>query len=183
MRRGHTLPITLVLLCSALLLAGCEGENTISASRSSSSVNEKPTLSFIEEPHLISAPGGTVYTGPAVTENGFYEIVDPLDSAYIGGNIVYTDFSTRNRVYLSSQINTDHTSEDDTSYIPSLIGGSGILTDQNRLYVVKFGKPGLVEDFGKARLSILYRMELNGANRKTIYLQANQIIVPDNSAR
>ena len=182
MRRRHAFPITFVLLCSAFLLAGCD--NTISTARSSSSiisssVNEAAALSFIEEPRLISAPGGTVYTGPAVTENGFYEIVDPLDSAYIGGNIVYTDFSTRNRVYLSSQINTDHTSEDDTSYIPSLIGGSGILTDQNRLYVVKFGKPGLVEDFGKAGLSILYRMELNGANRKTIYLQANQIIVPD----
>lgn len=177
MCRSRTLPIIFVLLFNALFLVGCN--YNIFTENSNTNISETTTFSFVEEPHLISAPAGIIYSGPAITENGFYEILKPLDSASNGGNIVYTDFSTCKRIYLSSQINSYHTSEDDTSYIFSLIGGAGILTDQNLLYVIKFGKPGLVESYGKAGLPILYRMELNGCNRKTIYLQANQSIVPD----
>ena len=142
----------------------------------SSSAAEQQKSADSSPYHLISSPNGLFYSFPAQTADGFYELVYTKEVLSGAQNIVYTDFSTMHRAYLSSDINSDHQSETDTSYIPLALGGSEILTDGSYIYVFKKGSFILQHSDGLAAKPGIYRMDLNGNNRITIELPFDQEI-------
>ncbi len=88
-----------------------------------------------------------------VSNAGYYEIYDNLDGS---GNILYTDVETKQRIYLSPDISSDHQSAADPSWIESTLGGVTVFAAGDSLFIQKND----FDDFGA-----LYRAELNGGNR------------------
>lgn len=125
---------------------------------------------------MISSPDGIIYTGVAQVDNGFYELVFAKDVISGAQNIVYTDFQSLHRVFLSSDINSDHQSENDTSYLPAAVGGAGILTDGNYIYILKKGSLLLQDSYGEMAKPCIYRANLDGSNRMVLNLPFDQAI-------
>lgn len=88
-----------------------------------------------------------------VSDAGYYEIYDNLDGS---GNILYTDVETKQRIYLSPDISSDHQSAADPSWIEDTLGGITVFAAGDSLFIRKND----CDDFGA-----LYRAELNGGNR------------------
>lgn len=186
-------PMVAGVLSAALLcgLVGCSQKGLASSDAASDSLEyqqafeeQEPSIPKTAENKdkvaklkLISSPGGVIYTGPAFTKDGFYEILISKDVSSGTGNIAYTDYETKTRIYLSSDVNSTHQDASDTSFLPSLTGGYGIITDQQRLYVAKLGDPYLFNYYGENGLPVLYRMQLDGSNRQQIKLASNEEIV------
>ena len=93
----------------------------------------------------------------ALSDSGCYELFMNDDWS---ANILYTDMATMQRIYLSSDLSSDHHSEADTSYIKNVMGGACVFVIEDGLYIVTMG----YEDTPGA----LYRADLNGENRKKL---------------
>lgn len=189
----NLIPIVAGILSVSMLcgLVGCSRKGLGSSDAAADSIESQqafekmePTLpknaesiDKVAKLKLISSPGGVIYTGPAFTKDGFYEILLGKDVSSGTGNLAYTDYESKTRIYLSSDVNSTHQDASDTSFLPSLTGGYGIITDQQRLYVVKLGDPYLFDYYGENGLPVLYRMQLDGSNRQQIKLAPNEEIV------
>lgn len=170
-----------VLLPLFMLLSACGGQLASVASGDQAEARKDSEDRSTSEPlstELISSPAGIIYTGPACTDQGFYEVLFGKDVVSGAENITFTDYETCSRIYLSSNVNSSHQDESDTSYIPSLLGGYGIVTDKRYLYILKLGKPGLADLYGETGLTKVYRLDLDGNNRKEFTFKANEEIMP-----
>lgn len=176
MKQSRLKCISVLFLLLALTACSSPASSATSTNTNQSSSTTQTDISKEQQLQLISSPAGVVFTDPAITKDGFFEILQPADIAINAHNITFTDYMMHQRIYLSSDPNTLHTDISDTSFIPSMIGGGAILTDQKNLYVVKLGKQGLVDTYGEDGLSKLYRMGLDGRERVEIVLEANQEI-------
>lgn len=97
---------------------------------------------------------GVSNTPLATNDTGCYEIFLNNDWS---ANILYTDIQTKQRIYLSSDLSSNHYSEDDTSWIKNIEGGCSIFTAYDNIYLNLYGtddKPGC-----------LYKADANGQNR------------------
>lgn len=183
----------LLLVVLACILSACNATpqnmesapNSISESSTPENGSSTPATSSDKETpledefagyKLVSPPDGIIYTGGALIDDGFYELVFAKDVISGARNIVYTDFSTLHRIYLSSDVNSDHQSENDTSYIPAAVGGAGIITDGEYIYIIKKGSILLQDSYGEAAWPCLYRSNLDGSDRITIDLSPDQTI-------
>lgn len=154
------------LAALAAALVGCAASG--SAEQPSATPSPPPAL-HDQDIRLISAHQGLFATGYASTGNGCYEIQTNTDFSV---NILYTDYQSRQRVYLSADPNSKHNDESDTSWIKNGYGACVPLTDGEFLYVLQFGlqfnpteQPVPAQD----RLPKIYKMELNGANRQVLF--------------
>lgn len=100
---------------------------------------------------------GLLNTPMAVSKYGSYEIMFNTDGS---ANILYTDIDTRQRIYLSPDISSEHNTEADTSWIKNANGGCALFVLDDNLFLSHFGdsdEPGL-----------LYKMDLDGRNKKRL---------------
>ncbi|MDO5601735.1 MAG: hypothetical protein Q4G07_03105 [Oscillospiraceae bacterium] len=118
--------------------------------------------------------GLSMLSSPAATPQGYYELIEGSGSSRL---IVYYDYATRQRVYLSSDASAalDETS---TAYIPSKNGAVSCYTDGEYLYAVGGGGVAALPEplRGDAEPPYLLRMGLNGANRQRLTFPLNQNI-------
>ncbi len=145
----------LVPLCLAACLFGCGG-----------AAAEHPASSAAPSPS--PDPPQVEYLSSASTAAGFYDIVLHGDGT---GNLVYYDYGTMQCVYLSSQPNSDHRDESDTSFLPTVVGGAWALADSRHLYVLKDTCPFANDEALKA--GYLMRMEHSGQGRQTVPLPSD----------
>lgn len=89
------------------------------------------------------------------------------------GNLLYYDYATMQCVYLSSQPNSNHHDESDTSFVPSVLGGAVVVADSQYVYVLKSSADFASEENKIHRAGFLMRMEHNGQARITIPLPAS----------
>lgn len=168
-------PLTVLCLFSACMAAP-NRDLQPAVSRAVSSTEETSNNETMPNYKMISSPDGIIYTGVAQVDNGFYELVFAKDVISGAQNIVYTDFQSLHRVFLSSDINSDHQSENDTSYLPAAVGGAGILTDGNYIYILKKGSLLLQNSYGEMAKPCIYRANLDGSNRMVLNLPFDQAI-------
>lgn len=159
--------LLLSLLPAVLCCPACSASAQPSPA-SSAALAETPSAAAASEYHCLSSP-------IAQTDSGFYDLVYTKDVVSGAKNIVYTDFSTRHRDYLSGS-GDDPQSETDGSYIPLTFGSSQILTDGDFLYVLCTGSLILQDSEGTAAQPRIYRMDLNGSHRTTMELPLGQQI-------
>lgn len=164
-----------VVMLTSCLPAETKNEN-VPQSSDSSSTSALPSTSEQEKYRLISSSDGMIYNGGALLDDGFYELVFTKDVLSGAQNIVYTDFPSKHRIYLSSDINSDHQNEGDTSYIPTVTGGASILTDGEYIYVLKKGSLLLQDESGTDAKACIYRANQDGSNRITIELPFDETL-------
>lgn len=168
----------LLLLC--ITMSGCKKLDNNPSSPSASHQMEfiQPQQDKKPSFELVTSKSGMAYTKYAGTEAGYYEVLTNTNGS---GNILYTDYSSRKTIYLSSQPDSTHNDSTDESWIESVTGGSSIFTVNNKLYIVKRGKPELVAAYGDAGQALFLQMELDGSSRKSAKLKPNERFV-DGSA-
>lgn len=104
--------------------------------------------------HMVTPSGGLSNGSLGISDDGCYEIYSNGDWT---ANILYTDVATKQRIYLSPDLSSDHHSEADPSWIDDTMGGVDLFVAQDHLFIQKSGYD---ETAGA-----LYRSDLNGENR------------------
>lgn len=155
--------ISLLIIICFVFLCGCDKSETKivnknmesiyleSVTESDGTINENMSLDMVV-PYV-----GVSNTPLATNDTGCYEIFLNYDWS---ANILYTDVQTKQRIYLSSDLSSNHHSEDDTSWVKNVEGGCSIFTAFDKIYLNLYGtddKPGC-----------LYKADANGQNRKKL---------------
>ncbi|MDD2993516.1 MAG: hypothetical protein PHG73_08245 [Pygmaiobacter sp.] len=115
---------------------------------------------------VVTSVLGLTYTARAGTNNGYYELWCRPDGS---ANILYTDYKTKQRVYLSAQPNSDHHNEADPSWIKYTIGGTVPFVTATKLYVCQLGLNDLGLSYKAEDLPKVWQMDLNGDNRRELF--------------
>lgn len=180
MRNHSVFPKIILGVMTGLMLTSClpaeMKKEEVPHTAASSAVSGSSSVSEQAKYRLVSSPDGMIYTGGAMSDDGFYELVFTKDVISGAQNIVYTDFASKHRIYLSSDINSDHQNENDTSYIPTAIGGAAILTDNEYIYVLKKGSLLLQDVCGTDAKACIYRTDLDGGNRIALEIPFDETI-------
>lgn len=157
-----------VLLCVFFTACSSPGVSEAAQSTSTSSVPspESPAVS----PTISYEYCGGLYSPRSSTDSGFYDLIYHSDAT---GNLLYYDYETMQCVYLSSQPNSDHRDESDTSFVPSVMGGAVVVADSQYIYVIKSTASYVREENEAHRAGFLMRMEHDGQERKTVPLPAS----------
>lgn len=100
---------------------------------------------------------GLINAKYAIADGGCYELLANNDWS---ANILYSDFATKKRIYLSTDLSSNHHSVADTSWIENIIGGAFIFTASDYLFIET---AGMNENVG-----VLYKADLNGENREKL---------------
>lgn len=168
-------------LCAMMFLSSCRSPAAASARQAEEPIeNQGETSPSANWPgadlqmKIISSHNGIIASGLAGNEQGFYEVFyRPAGD----GNILYTDYATQNRIYLSSQVAGEHKDESDTSWLKSTVGGCYLaLTDEN-LILFKLNTPAFADEETEERRGYIARYDLNGAERQVLtWLSPNETI-------
>lgn len=122
----------------------------------------------------VTAAGGLIAQRYAFTDDGYYEIHSRPGT---GANILYTDFASGQKVYLSSDINSSHNDERDTSYISDAYGVFYPLITPKGLVIISNTSDLLISKYGDKALGRISISSLSGSGRRTLYtLAANEWI-------
>lgn len=146
MRRKYLFVIAFLLL----VLCGCTGSKEDpnppdeTGMGSDTSRESDSTLKMIVDFHGIS-------------KAGYYEIL--LNNDWTA-NILYTDVMTKQRIYLSPELTSDHHTESDTSFISYVGGGISVFVVDDILFLNHYGDSDVTGG--------LYAANLNGGNRKQL---------------
>lgn len=153
---------------AALLFYACGGNISLPPNQraeqgASSSV---PAGSKNNQLKVVTSVLGLMYTARAGTNNGYYELWQPSG---FSANILYTDYKTKQRVYLSAQPNSDHHNEADPSWIKYTIGGTVPFVTATKLYICQWGINNLGLSYEAEDLPKVWQMDLNGDNRRELF--------------
>ena len=154
-----------VVIISVLGLAACQKqENTTSQEKMQEINNDINNSDMYSGDNLyLVTPLGDLWSSPyTVTENGCYELYQNEDGSR---NILYTDFSTQQRNYLSNSISGIRQREGDISYFSEPNSGVSLCEDEKYLFIFKYGVDGNVETAEEASPGCIYRADLDGKNR------------------
>lgn len=164
-KQNLMLLLTLMIIC---VFTGCAKNSNVAnsevVSQGSGTTGEKIALQML-------IPDTIDYTPGAATADGYYYI-EPLTNNSLAGQIRYIDYATGIDIPLSSQVNSEYSSEEDTSYIDSIIGQYRMFIWDDKLYAMRSGASWYIDnsDFGPLAASAIYQMDMDGSNRKEIYL-------------
>ena len=160
-----------LILC--FLLCGCTSQGYSATNSDSLSASDIETpIPANKNLTLVTSRSGIAYTQYAGTEDGYYEVRANTNGT---GNILYTDYESQKTVYLSSQVGSLHNDETDESWLDSVLGGTSIFTDKNKIYIVKRGKPEFFDEFGERGRSYLLQLNKDGSGRKELTLSSNEM--------
>ena len=99
-----------------------------------------------------------------MSQEGAYFLVDNSDRS---ANIAYIDFSTRQQIFLSSQPDSLHHDETDTSWVEDVPGSSTLFVAGDSLYLLASGLPSQPPNEGD--FGYILQMDMNGGNRQKIF--------------
>ena len=119
----------------------------------------------------LSSPSGLYSRNYANAPTGCYEIIQWASG---DANILFNDLQSKQRVFLSSDLGSNHDNESDPSYIKSSSCGLSIMKSDNYLYILGRG----IQAKSSEELefpSFLEQRELTGGMVNSIELPANMI--------
>ena len=133
--------------------ADADGENGagVQADDTDRAAEEAAGLQMYDAYAKGDASGGSGNAG------GYYEILFHSEG---DSNILYTDIATKQRIYLSADLSSDHRSPADTSWLEETPGGAFVFAGADRLFIRTTG----IDDTP----GVLYQAELSGANREKL---------------
>lgn len=140
-----------------LLAVGCSYSNTTSKNASVSS-------DYQDTVTLVTGPYGPVQIDSVANDSGYYECLLSADAT--ANNILYTDFSTFQRVYLCSDPNCTHDSESCSSWFPYTFGGSYMFAapDGQKLYYIQRGAEES-DGYSEKSTGKIFAMNSDGSER------------------
>ena len=117
--------------------------------------------------YMVSNDGGLLNNLYAGTENGCYELLSGLG---FHSNVIYTDYQSRIKIFLSSDAASDHMSDSSTSYISDTYSMVRPVATKNKLLVFDTGSGSImVKKYGEKALSKIISMDFNGENKNKFY--------------
>lgn len=151
----------MIVLIVCLLMAGCSNKQ-----------GEFKPLDIGSDSDLTVLTGSSLRSASVycMTEDGCYSYSGAYEKQK-GCNVFFSDYRTRQRVYLSSSVNGDYWSENDTSYFKNATS-MGICKDEDSLYI--YATEMLEDDSFQ---NVLYRMDLNGENRQELFRKGENITI------
>lgn len=160
--------VLLVVCMAAGLFACADGSKSdiISGDENTANKSNKNGVTYTLLGYIMSV--NKVCTG-----SGYYDIVTHTDGS---ANMMYTDFATAHRMYLSSEVNSAHDTAEDTSYIQYMLRGINAYGTPNYLYAVKDGTPALAEEYGEEGQCYFEQMSYTGENHRRLYLEPTAYI-------
>jgi len=177
MKKGKLVLTILVGLC---LMASCNSasnrhtESALIQDKTGSKDNNLIAADIVYDLKMVTGFEGVLSSPYSGNSEGAYQILDNLDGSV---NILYTDYVTHQRIFLSNKPDSTHYDESDTSWIENGYGGCIPIVAGDKLYVFKFAVPSGIEDKGEDALGCIYQSDLNGANRKQLLrLEADEEI-------
>ena len=119
----------------------------------------------------LSSPSGLYSQNYADAPTGCYEIIQWASG---DANILFNDLQSKQRVFLSSDLGSNHDNESDPSYIKSSSCGLSIMKSDKYLYVLGCGRQAKSSEELEFP-SFLEQRELTGGMVNSIELPANMI--------
>lgn len=167
------------VLCGITLLTCSACSATPTVAKGSNDVPEQSPVVPIDAEKGTTDPAENIqmlipntidYAAGAQTDDGYYYI-EPNQNDYLTGQIRYIDYASAVNIPLSAQVNSEHTTEADTSYLDSIIGDYRMFLWGEKIYYIRAGASSYIEssDFGDLAASAVYSMDKDGSNRKLIY--------------
>lgn len=151
-----------LILFTAVILSGCLSERT---SLEVPDANETLAEETNVQLRMLTTMDGSFASSGIGNEDGYYSLRFNDDGS---ANILYTDRSSRQTVYLSNQISSSHDNATDTSWIED--GATYLMADENSLYFAQSFVGRNMEPTDK-----IWRLDPNGENRKILMeLEPNQ---------
>lgn len=120
---------------------------------------------------ILSSPSGLYSRNYANATTGCYEIIQWASG---DANILFNDLQSKQRVFLSSDLGSNHDNESDPSYIKSSSCGLSIMKSDNYLYILGRGRQAKSSEELEFP-SFLEQRELTGGMVNSIELPANMI--------
>ena len=159
-------------LCAALFFTSC-GTSAAESARQEGVLSGQNAEEMQETPlsagdaaalpqmQIISSHDGIIASGMVGNKNGCYEVLyRPIGD----GNILYTDYATKSRIYLSSRITGDHTDESDPSWLKSTVGGCFFSLTPEYLILFKLNTPAFADRETEMQRGYIARYDLDGSN-------------------
>ncbi len=119
----------------------------------------------------LSSPSGLYSQNYANAPTGCYEIIQWASG---DANILFNDLQSKQRVFLSSDLGSNHDNESDPSYIKSSSCGLSIMKSDKYLYILGSGRQAKSSEELEFP-SFLEQRELTGGMVNSIELPANMI--------
>lgn len=116
---------------------------------------------------------GLLGTEIAGNENGAYYILS--DTQDYSARILYYDYATRQLTYLSNQVIVTN-DEENPGWLEDVFGGAVPLAVNEKLYIVKYGKPAIPSIPYEGSPSFLLQMEPNAANRQALAIPQGNLL-------
>ena len=151
-----------LILFTAVILSGClSGRTSLEVPDANETQVEETNVQL----RMLTTMDGSFASSGIGNEDGYYSLQFNDDGS---ANILYTDRSSRQTVYLSNQISSSHDNATDTSGIED--GATYLMADENSLYFVQSFVGRNMEPTDK-----IWRLDPNGENRKILMeLEPNQ---------
>ncbi|MEG0485705.1 MAG: hypothetical protein RR576_09695 [Oscillospiraceae bacterium] len=164
----HFIKKTMALLLIGLL-AFCSCAKSPNAENSSATPSASPERAVKEnggELVLSTDPYGGLYKLGYGIETGYYDQFNVTGKAV---NLLYTDYQTKQRVYLCNRPDCKHNDETCTSWLPTY-GDTKLFASksEDQLFFVSSGYADTPNATG-SQLGRIYSMDLTGSNRKVLY--------------
>lgn len=116
--------------------------------------------------HLVTSDIDYYPSKTAGNESGYYYIDR---SGGISANLRYIDYATAQDIYLSSRPEANHLTPEDDSYISSVAGLGEVFPVEDSLFLLRAGASEYASQFGQDAMAAVFRMNLDGTDRKQIY--------------
>ena len=117
--------------------------------------------------YMVTNDYGLMINTYAGIENGCYEVFS-YPGAY--SNVIYADYQSRSKIFLSSDAASDHMSDSSTSYISDTYGMVRPVATKNKLLVFdNVSGSIMVKKYGEKALSKIISMDFNGENKNKFY--------------
>ena len=117
--------------------------------------------------YMVTDDYGLMTNTYAGTENGCYELLSGLG---FHSNVIYTDYQSRSKIFLSSDAASDHMSDSSISYISDTYSMVRPVATKNKLLVFDTGSGNImVKKYGEKALSKIISMDFNGENKNKFY--------------
>ena len=184
MKYLHTRLLALCL-CITLFFSSCgiytaesSQQDFISSAENPETIQEAPlsteTPLSSSQMNIISSHNGIIASGMVGNKNGCYEVLyRPVGD----GNILYTDYASKSRIYLSSRITGEHNNESDSSWLKSTVGGCYFSLTSEYLILFKLNTPAFADSETDMQRGYIAKYDLDGSNRQILtWLAPNETI-------
>lgn len=156
----------LLAFACMFFFTACSGKSPLQEPSSSPGSSSAAVASSAGTVSILTDPYGGLYKTGCSTQAGYYDQFALTPSSV---NILYTDYSSRQRVFLCNKPDCLHNNEACTSWF-SITGDIKLFTNKanTQLFLISSGYADQGEDESKYSGKI-YKMDPNGENRSVLY--------------